>query len=512
MMQRATKTEKKAMKSAFKPERSLFGKESYAVPETEQQSQGELCGPLCSVNLMDLPLQAKSVPNRTGMPDQLKAGIESLSGMDMPDVRVHANSDKPVQLDALAYAQGHDIHLAPGQEQHLPHEAWHLVQQKQGRVRPTMQAKGVGINDDPGLEKEADRMGEKAARGMPDGSFQGSTAMHLIEARSGSSLDPAVQRQMVVQLLSADQIEKLREWIKTQISELEIKLMRSNDIDEMVEKLNGMYKSDKDKDLKGARNKAVEMLKIYKEQELARFAAISRPLNERINEPSSSSSLEAPQSSASSSSTSTTGKAPQAAASPPSTLVTGKAPQAMPSISDKKGKQETITRATKVEGSKRQEFVPLPTEFLGFSSPSRAPQQAEEPSRPKKVAPITLPQAGNFQGEPRPSASGKLVLSVLGISKKYTDLEDITNLGAKYKMHLSVKNYDDIKVSKSASREMILQTMHITVEMLGIDNTENPRFWLNEWKFKGRDLTKASRKSIRAIASRIIDRMNTVLI
>ncbi len=30
--------------------------------------------------------------NRTGLPDQLKAGIESLSGIDMSDVRVHANS------------------------------------------------------------------------------------------------------------------------------------------------------------------------------------------------------------------------------------------------------------------------------------------------------------------------------------------------------------------------------------------------------------------------------------
>src|SRR5689334_17082968 len=32
-----------------------------------------------------------ATPNRTGMPDQLKAGIESLSGMDLSDVRVHVN-------------------------------------------------------------------------------------------------------------------------------------------------------------------------------------------------------------------------------------------------------------------------------------------------------------------------------------------------------------------------------------------------------------------------------------
>jgi hypothetical protein len=107
-------------------------------------------------------VQAKAEPNRTGMPDGLKSGIESLSGMDMSSVRVHSNSDKPAQLNALAYAQGNDIHLAPGQEQHLPHEAWHVVQQRQGRVQPTTQMQGVGINDDHALESEADAMGARA--------------------------------------------------------------------------------------------------------------------------------------------------------------------------------------------------------------------------------------------------------------------------------------------------------------------------------------------------------------
>lgn len=111
--------------------------------------------------------QAKAEPNQMGMPDSLKSGIESLSGMDMSSVRVHANSDKPAQLNAHAYAQGNDIHLAPGQEQHLPHEAWHVVQQHQGRVQPTTQMQGVGINDDQALESEADAMGAQALRSAP---------------------------------------------------------------------------------------------------------------------------------------------------------------------------------------------------------------------------------------------------------------------------------------------------------------------------------------------------------
>lgn len=102
-------------------------------------------------------------PNDTGLPDNLKSGIESLSGMSMDNVKVHYNSSQPAQLNALAYAQGTDIHVAPGQEQHLPHEAWHVVQQAQGRVKPTMQMKeGVPVNDDKSLEHEADVMGAKA--------------------------------------------------------------------------------------------------------------------------------------------------------------------------------------------------------------------------------------------------------------------------------------------------------------------------------------------------------------
>ena len=101
-------------------------------------------------------------PSRTGMPASLTAGIEALSGIDLSDVRVHADSVKPARIHAFAYAQGSDIHLGPGQERHLPHEAWHIVQQRQGRVRPTTQAAGVQINDDKGLEHEADSMGRKA--------------------------------------------------------------------------------------------------------------------------------------------------------------------------------------------------------------------------------------------------------------------------------------------------------------------------------------------------------------
>lgn len=113
------------------------------------------------------PVQMKR-ENNTGMPDQLKSGIESISGIDISNVRVHFNSDKPAEVGALAYTQGTDIHVAAGQERHLAHEAWHVVQQAQGRVQPTMQLRDVAVNDDPGLEYEADVMGERAMSIQPD--------------------------------------------------------------------------------------------------------------------------------------------------------------------------------------------------------------------------------------------------------------------------------------------------------------------------------------------------------
>jgi hypothetical protein len=125
--------------------------------------------------------------NNTGLSDNLKTGMENLSGISLDDVKVHHNSDKPAQLQAHAYAQGTDIHLGPGQEKHLPHEAWHVVQQKQGRVKPTKQMKSkVNINDDQNLEREADIMGAKAMQLKPN----------LLETqnKSVSLQTPTVQR------------------------------------------------------------------------------------------------------------------------------------------------------------------------------------------------------------------------------------------------------------------------------------------------------------------------------
>jgi serine/threonine protein kinase len=175
---------------------------SASVGDPVLQAQGDMRGDRHAAS-------AEQRPNQTGLPDALKSGIESLSGISLDHVKVHYNSAQPAQLNALAYAQGNDIHVASGQEKHLPHEAWHVVQQAQGRVKPTMQMKGgVPVNDDAGLEHEADVMGARAAVvGQPTSDTAPSPAVQ----RPAISSSPAggsspVQRSELEAAVRANQV------------------------------------------------------------------------------------------------------------------------------------------------------------------------------------------------------------------------------------------------------------------------------------------------------------------
>ena len=107
------------------------------------------------------PIQKKE--NNMVLTDNLITGMVNVIGRCQSPPQLGQTTDKPAQLQAHVYAQGTDIHLGAGPEKHLPHEAWHVIQQKQGRVKPTRQMKEkVNINDDAGLEKEANVMGKEA--------------------------------------------------------------------------------------------------------------------------------------------------------------------------------------------------------------------------------------------------------------------------------------------------------------------------------------------------------------
>ena len=117
--------------------------------------------------------RSDSIGTKTVMPDDVRGKMENSFGTDFSNVNILQNSDKAANIGALAYTQGNDVHFAPGQynpgstkgQELLGHELTHIVQQREGRVRPTKQGKGLAVNDNPELEKEADVMGERAAQG-----------------------------------------------------------------------------------------------------------------------------------------------------------------------------------------------------------------------------------------------------------------------------------------------------------------------------------------------------------
>ena len=199
MLQQDQQNESEAQNSSVaqkksNPQKEYATKQGKKKPIQAKNGNGKPIKPIQAKNGNGkpiTPIQAKrgSILQRKGkstgpqgLPAQMQANMEAMGGVDLSDVRVHRNSSKPAEIDAKAnavtvqtkqapiqqkteaFAQGSDIHLAPGMDKHLGHEAWHVVQQKQGRVQPTTSSGGVAINDSPQLEKEADDMGAKAVQ------------------------------------------------------------------------------------------------------------------------------------------------------------------------------------------------------------------------------------------------------------------------------------------------------------------------------------------------------------
>ncbi len=133
-------------KKEHEEEELQLKRDEWATEPTQQKEEDEK---------IQLKETATSQPNHTGLPDNLKAGVENLSGLSLDHVKVNYNSNQPAQLHAHAFAQGSEIHVAPGQEKHLPHEAWHVVQQMQGRVKPNANLEpGPDARQDPSLAKQ----------------------------------------------------------------------------------------------------------------------------------------------------------------------------------------------------------------------------------------------------------------------------------------------------------------------------------------------------------------------
>jgi hypothetical protein len=165
--------------SSLEDEEMMQGKfaAQRAMDEDEELMQGKFPAQLQTADdaIVKVPTQQKAKPlkeNKTGMPDAVKSKMETTFGTDFSAVKVHPNSTKAVDVDALAYTQGTDVHFAPGQFKPesstgielLGHELAHVQQQRMQSIKPTKEVAGLPVNDSPELEKDADEMGEKVLK------------------------------------------------------------------------------------------------------------------------------------------------------------------------------------------------------------------------------------------------------------------------------------------------------------------------------------------------------------
>ncbi|WP_411676824.1 DUF4157 domain-containing protein [Caproicibacter sp.] len=197
-------------------------------------------------------------PNRTGLPDTLKTSLENRTGLSLDEVRVHYNSSRPARYGALAFAKGTEIHVAPGQEKSLPHEAWHVVQQMQGRVTPNARINGEAANTDSRLEREAEAFyigGSSNPSSTLNNKAAGTVVIQF-------NLNEAINYLLKQCTANSSLKEKLLKFFKDN----KIDIGKNTDINDkkVIEALKLFLKasSDKKKDTEGKKNgmKLVEML------------------------------------------------------------------------------------------------------------------------------------------------------------------------------------------------------------------------------------------------------------
>ncbi len=160
---------------------------------------------------------------KVSMPDSVRGKMENSFGTDFSNVNIHKDSGHATNIGALAYTQGNDVHFAPGQynpesskgQELLGHELTHVVQQRQGRVQPTKQGKGMSVNDSPALENEADVMGARAAQGK-DAQVVG--VGNGVQKQDGDDLDKEPVEENPLSDNNQDFFTNIKTYIEEQIT------------------------------------------------------------------------------------------------------------------------------------------------------------------------------------------------------------------------------------------------------------------------------------------------------
>ena len=137
------------------------------------------------------------------LPDELQSNMEQSLGHDFSDVQIQKNSQEASDMNARAFTKGDSVHFAPGEyDPHseqgknlIGHEFTHVAQQRSGAVQPTrIMRKGLHLNDDRGLEHEADHFGRKAAKGDVVSKYQSTGLGMRNNMRVAQAKSDVVQR------------------------------------------------------------------------------------------------------------------------------------------------------------------------------------------------------------------------------------------------------------------------------------------------------------------------------
>jgi len=105
--QRATITDSPYQVAQRQRLAGLFGRPVQRQPlEDDKLLQGKFANHAAPTQFQS---EVEKPENCTGLPDNLKAGVEHFSGMAMGKVKVPHNASPSAQLNALAYTQGEDV-------------------------------------------------------------------------------------------------------------------------------------------------------------------------------------------------------------------------------------------------------------------------------------------------------------------------------------------------------------------------------------------------------------------
>ena len=147
-----------------------------------------------------------SAATGNGLPESIRATMERSFATDFSNVRLHTDGG-PEAAGVLAYTRGNDVHLRAGLLGEgrrglgiLGHELAHVVQQRQGRVAGAQPiGDGPAFTVDAALEREADDLGKRAARGE----IVATSTLLAGASPSNAPVQPAVGFELELQVITS---------------------------------------------------------------------------------------------------------------------------------------------------------------------------------------------------------------------------------------------------------------------------------------------------------------------